>query len=140
MNEQPDAVIRTWFEEVWNERRQDTIDRLFAPDGVAHGLPGGPINGPAGFRPLFDAFRGAFPDIHVTVDRTIVQGDMVAAHCTVTGTHTGGDLRIEATGRQVEFQGVTIARIVDGRFGEVWNCFDFLTMYQQLDVVPQIGA
>jgi len=130
--------VRAWFEEVWNQGREDTIDRIFAADGLAHGLPGGPLRGPDAFRPLFQMFRGAFPDIHIAVERTITEREFVAAHCRVTGTHTGATLAIPPTGRRIEFQGVTIARIVDGQLREGWNCFDFLTMYQQLGVVPQI--
>jgi predicted ester cyclase len=75
------------------------------------------------------------PDIHIEVERTITEGDLVAAHCRVTGTHRGGTLGFAPTGRRVDFHGVTIARIVDGQFREGWNSFDFLTLYQQLGVV-----
>lgn len=61
---------------------------------------------------VFKLFRGAFPDIHIDVERTVTEGDVVAAYCHVTGTHTG-----------------------DG-----WNCFDFLTMYQQLGTMPPMPA
>jgi steroid delta-isomerase-like uncharacterized protein len=138
MSVQPDTVMRAWFDEVWNQGREDTINRIFAADGLTHGLPGGPMRGPDGFRPLFQMFRGAFPDIHIAVERTITQGEFVAAHCRVTGTHQGETLGIAPTGRQIDFQGITIARVVDGQFHEGWNCFDFLTMYQQLGVVPTI--
>jgi predicted ester cyclase len=56
----------------------------------------------------------------------------------VTGTHTGDTLGIVPTGRKVDFEGMTIARIVRGQFVEGWNCYDFLTMYQQIGVVPPI--
>jgi steroid delta-isomerase-like uncharacterized protein len=138
MSVQPDAVIRSWFEQAWNQKKDDTIDRLLATDVVVHGLPGGPMRGPASFRPLYDSFRGAFPDIHITVERTITQGDFVAAHCRVTGTHSGDALGVPATGRRVDFQGIVMARVGDGQLREGWNCFDFLTMYQQLGVVPPI--
>jgi steroid delta-isomerase-like uncharacterized protein len=136
MSMQPEAVMRTWFEEVWNQGREDAIDRLFAADGLAHGLPGGPLRGPAAFRAIFNTFRGAFPDIRITVERTVTQGEFVAAHCRVTGTYRNATLGIAPTDQRVDFQGVTIARIVDGQFREGWNCFDFLAMYQQLGAIP----
>jgi steroid delta-isomerase-like uncharacterized protein len=138
MSVQPDVVMRTWFEEVWNQGREDTIERIFAADGLAHGLPGGPMRGPEGFRPVFRQFRGAFPDIRIAVERTVTEGEFVVAHCRVTGTHQGETLGIAPTGRAIDFQGVTIARVVDGQLREGWNCFDFLTMYQQLGIVPAI--
>jgi steroid delta-isomerase-like uncharacterized protein len=136
MSMPPDAVMRTWFDEVWNQGRVDTIDRLFTDNTVAHGLPGGPMKGAASFKQVFDTFRGAFPDIQIVVERTITEGDLVTAHCRVTGTHSGGTLGFPPTGRRVEFEGMTIARVADGQLQEGWNCFDFLTMYQQLGVVP----
>ena len=138
MSEANKAIVRRWFEEVWNQGREDSITRIFAADAVAHGLPDGPMRGPDAFRPLFHAFRGAFPDIRIDVERTVTEGDLVAAHGRVTGTHQGDTLGIAPTGKRIDFEGVTIARVVDGQFREGWNCFDFLTMYQQLGVLPQI--
>jgi hypothetical protein len=58
------------------------------------------------------------------------------AHCRVTGTHTGNTLGFAPTGREVDFHGVTIARVVGEQILEGWNCFDFLPMDQQLGVIP----
>ena len=132
----PETVMRTWFEEVWNQGREDAIDRLFAADGLVHGLPGSPLKGPGAFKGLFKTFRGAFPDMHITVERAITQGEMVVAHCRVTGTCQSADLGVAPTGQCVDFYGVAIGRIVDGQLHEGWNCFDFLTMYQQLGAIP----
>jgi steroid delta-isomerase-like uncharacterized protein len=133
-----ETVVRNWFDEVWNQGREETIDRLLSTEAVAHGLPGGPTRGPQAFRSVFKSFRSAFPDLHVAVERTVTEGDVVAAYCHVTGTHTGDSLGVPATGKRVDFHGVTIARITDGTIGEGWNCFDFLTMYQQLGVLPAV--
>jgi steroid delta-isomerase-like uncharacterized protein len=138
MTPQPEAVIRAWFDEVWNQRQVDSIDRMFAADAVAYGLPGGTMQGPDGFRPLFNAFCGAFPDIHITVEQTVTEGAMVAARCRVTGTHTGEGLGVAVTGKAVDFQGIVLATIVDGQLRSGWNIFDFLTMYQQLGVIPPV--
>jgi steroid delta-isomerase-like uncharacterized protein len=138
MSVQLDTAMRAWFDEVWTQGREDTIYRLLAADGVAHGLPGGPIRGPDHFRSHFQVFRGAFPDIHVAVERTVTEGEFVVAHCRVTGTHQGDTLGIPPTGKQVDFEGVTIVKMVDGLFREGWNFFDFLKMYQQLGVIPPL--
>ena len=138
MSPTPDAVMRRWFDEVWNQGREATIDELFAPDAIAYGLGGGDIAGPEAFRPIFHTFRGAFPDIHISVLRTVTEGDLVAVHVRVTGTHTGESLGVAPSGRPVTFEGMTIGRIAEGRFREGWNSFDFLTMYQQIGLVPPI--
>lgn len=135
MSARPADVMETWFEEVWNQGQEATIDRLFAPNGVVHGLPGGDVCGPSGFRSVFQAFRGTFPDIRVAVEKTVTEGDTVAVLCRVTGTHTGASMGMPPTGRRVDFQGVVIARVSDGLLQEGWNCFDFLTMYQQIGAV-----
>lgn len=140
MSMSAEAVMRTWFDEVWNQGREATIDRLFAADALAYGLPGGPMRGPDGFRPVFQAFRNAFPDIHIEIERAISAGDSVAASCHVTGTHTGAMPGLPPTGRRVDFHGMTMATVVDGVVRECWNCFDFLTMYQQLGVVAPIST
>jgi steroid delta-isomerase-like uncharacterized protein len=135
---QPDAMMRRWFDEVWNQGRVETIYELSTPDTAIHGLPGAPMRGSDAFKGLFDAFRGAFPDLRITVVRTITQGDTVAVHCRVTGTHLGATLGLAPTNRQVDFEGVTIVRAQDGRLVEGWNFFDFLRMYQQLGAVPAL--
>ena len=128
----PDAVLRAWFDEVWNQGREETIDRLFAADGLAHGLPGdGVLQGPAAFKPFFRNFRGAFPNIRIDVVRTVTEGETVAAHCRVVGTHTGETMG-KATGKRTEFWGMCIARVRDGQIVEAWNTFDFMALYQQL--------
>ena len=128
----PDSVVRAWFHEVWDEGREEAIDRLMAPDALVHGLGAEPIRGPEGFKPYFRTMRAALGDLEVRVERTVVQGEMVAAHCHVIARHVGDTLGGPATGRPVEFWGITIARVVNGKLVEGWNAFDFLAMYQQL--------
>ncbi len=70
--------------------------------------------------------------ISIVVQRTVVQDDMCAAFCRVTAVHAGDTFGAPATGEMVDFTGISIARVRDGRIVEVWNCFDFLSMYQQI--------
>jgi steroid delta-isomerase-like uncharacterized protein len=129
------ALIRRWFEEVWNKGRAEAIDELFDEEGVAHGLAdegGAPLRGPANFRVFHSKFREAFPGIEVVVDDAISEGDKVAARCTVRGRHEGDTLGFAATSRPVEFTGMTFARVRDGKIVEAWNNFDFMSMFQQL--------
>jgi steroid delta-isomerase-like uncharacterized protein len=143
MPDSPETVVRAWFDEVWNQGREDTIDRLFARDGVAHGLSGSDgasMRGPEAFKPFFRKFRGAFPDIRVEVVRTVSEGDMVTAHCHVTGSHRGDALGQSATGKPIDIWGTSIAQVRDGQIIEAWNHFDFLTLYQQLGWLPSLPA
>lgn len=128
----PEALIRAWFHEVWDEGREEAIDRLLAPHAIAHGLAPEGIRGPEGFKPYFRAMRAALGDLEITVLRTISEGELVCAHCQVVARHVGDALGAPATNRRVEFQGMTVARVQNGQLVEGWNCFDFLSMYQQL--------
>jgi steroid delta-isomerase-like uncharacterized protein len=133
----PDALVRAWFHEVWDEGREEAIDRLMAADAIVHGLGEQVLRGPEAFKPFFHTMREALGDLEVKVERTIVQGDMVAAHCHVIARHVGESLGGPASGKTVDFYGITIARVVEGQLIEGWNVFDFLRMYQQMGWVKE---
>ena len=78
------------------------------------------------------AFRQAFPDLRIDVDDCLTDGDRVAFRCRVRGTHSGGGLGCDATGRRVEFMGMGIVRVRDGKIAEAWNTFDFQAMNEQI--------
>lgn len=142
MSEDNKAFMRRWFEEVWNKGREEAIDEMLAEDVVANGLvdeSGEPLRGTAGFKPYFRRFREAFPEIEVVVEDVIAEGDKVAARCTVRGYHRGDTLGFAATERPVEFTGVSIIRIRDGKIVEAWNNFDFMTMFQQLGALSLVA-
>jgi steroid delta-isomerase-like uncharacterized protein len=138
MSEENKALIRRWFYQVWNKGCADAIPEMFAEDGIAHGLsddPANPLRGPAGFLPFHAQFREAFPNIEVVVEDQIAEGELVATRCTVRGKHTGDSLGFAATQAPVEFTGITITRIKDGKIVEAWNNFDFMKMYKQLGAI-----
>lgn len=133
----PETVLRAWFDELWCQGREDTIDRLLAVDGKAYGLGEAPLIGPDAFRPYYRALRKTFPDIHVDVVRSMESGDMAVVHCRVTATHSGDGLG-PVSHKPVEFWGFCMARVKDGQLVEGWNCFDFMTCYQQMGLLPQL--
>jgi len=134
-------VALAWFEQAWNAGDESAIDRLMAPSAKFHGLPiadAPPIIGPAAFKPLFREFRQAFPDLNIQLLRIVCEGDLVASHCLVSGTHTGAGPgpSVQATGLPIRFFGMAFAVVQNGQIQEGWNCFDFSSMYQQLGVAP----
>ena len=140
MSGENENLVRRWFEEVWNKGREEAIDEMFAEDGIAHGLAdegGNPLRGPAGFKPFFRKFHGAFPDIEVVVEDTITEGDKIAARCTVRGKHQSDSLGFAATQQPMEISGITIVRVRDGKIVEAWNNFDFMSMFQQLGALER---
>src|SRR5438093_12903410 len=114
-----EALTRRWFEEVWNQGRVEAIDELLAEDGIAHGLGSGDdLRGPAGFKPFHARFKGAFPDIRITVEDMISEGDMVAVRFTCRGTHAGDHLGVAPTNRKVAFEAMSFVRWRDGQVVE----------------------
>ena len=135
MSKTPDAVVRAWFKEVWDEGREEAIDRLAHANAIVHGL-GGPGSPPMRisdeFKNLFRMFRQALGDLEIAVEKTVTEGEQCAAYCRVKGRHVGDALGGPPSGRPIEFSGITIAIVRDGKIVEGWNCFDFLSMYQQI--------
>ena len=117
-------IVHRWFEHVWNKRRKEAIDEMLHEDAAVHGL-GEDDGGREGFRRFYDTFHNNFDDIHVDVVRTSAQDDLVAAHCHVKAKH-------RPTGKDVQFSGMTISRLEDGRIKESWNHFDFLQLLHQV--------
>lgn len=127
--------MHRWFEEVWNQKSEQAIDEMCAADVIANGLTdaeGNTIRGIQAYKNLFRTFLAAYPDIKITVEDTISEGDKIAARCRVSATHTGDALRIAPTDRAVEFTGMTIVRLENGKIAEAWNEFDFMKMYSQV--------
>ena len=139
MSEQNKAVIRRWIEAL-NAGNLDVADEIYAPDFVMHD-PGNPdrLPGPEGTKQGFAAFLAAFPDLHVTIEDIIAEGDKVVWRVSLTGTHKGEFLGIAPTGKQITNTGITIVRMVDGKFVEGWQNGDDLGMLQQIGAIPPLG-
>lgn len=136
MFEENKALVRRWFDDVWNRGSASAVDQLMSADAVVHGL-GEPMQGPAAFKRFHAAYREAFPDVQIEVKDMVAEGDKVAFRWTATATHRGVSLGFAATNRNVHFAGMGIIRVKDGKLVEGWNTFDQLGMLQQLGVVPK---
>jgi steroid delta-isomerase-like uncharacterized protein len=138
MSEENKALIQRWFEEVWNQGNSKTIDELLDENGVIHGLTdasGQPVRGLQAFHEFHDRFRNAFSGLDISVDDVIAEDDRVVARCSVRGKHTGESLGFAATNAPIQFEGIAIVRVKDGKIIEAWNQFDFLEMNRQLGVL-----
>lgn len=126
---------KRWFDEVWNNQNADAIDEMFAEDGVANGIydeQGNVVVGPAGYRPFHKKFISAFPDLKVTVEDSVTEGDKIAVRCRVTATHSGEGIGVAPHGTPVEFTFMSIVRVENGKIAEAWNNVDFMQMYSQV--------
>ncbi len=129
------AVARRWTEELWNGRI-DLVDELFAADVVDHNPLPGSAAGRDGQRQEVEMFRSAFPDLEVTPEDIIAEGDRAVVRWTATGTHRAEVLGVAPTGRTVSLHGIDVVRVSDGRIVERWGEFDALGLLAQLDAFP----
>lgn len=95
--------------------------------------------GPEGFKQYMSMFRTAFPDINLTIEDTVAEGDRVVIRLTGRGTHKGNLMGIAPTGKSISVNATVISHHAGGKQVEVWICIDQLGMLQQLGVVPPIG-
>jgi steroid delta-isomerase-like uncharacterized protein len=123
---------RVWIEGI-NRGDVSAADASFAPDCVVH-ITGvaEPVRGVGSWKELMAGLLNAFPDLHVTVEDQLVQGDRVAFQWRATGTHTGALGAAPPTGKQIALDGLIIDRVVDGRVQERWEQWDQSLMLQQL--------
>jgi len=123
--------------EVFAQGRIEVVDEVLAPEIVNHGgMPPGLPPGPEGVKALAAAARNAFPDLNVTINRSISEGDFVVLHVTNSGTMKGEFAGMPASGKHATWDAIHIDRIVDGKVIEHWVVQDQLGMLQQLGFIP----
>lgn len=133
--DQNKARFREFIEEVINKRNLAKFDEYLTPDFVEHEVvePFPPTRD--GVRQLFTGMLSAFPDLKVTINDAIAEGDKVVLRQTWSGTHKGEFMGIPATGKRVEFSVIDIVRMKNGIATEHWGVSDSLKMMQQMGVV-----
>lgn len=136
--EENKAMVRRIFEEVIVKGNLSAVDEIMASNYVYH-FPGQDVKGPEGFKEFVKMMRTAFPDLSMTIEDQIAEGDKVATRETMRGTHKGDFMGIAATGKQVTWKGMVIVHFQDGKEVEAWGSPDNLGLFQQLGVIPPIG-
>jgi steroid delta-isomerase-like uncharacterized protein len=137
MSEEENRTIAERFgEDVWGRGDLDAMDELFAPDYIDHGAPPGEASGREWHKRLVAAFRSAFPDLSITNEDVIAAGDKVVLRWRGHGTHEGDLMGIPPTGKHVEFSGIEVLRVAEGKVVERWGEGNDLQVMQQLGVVP----
>jgi predicted ester cyclase len=128
------ALAKRWFEEVWNQGKESTIDELFHSQGKAYGFPepDSVLIGPEAFKTIHRHFHSAFGDIHIHIDDLVAEGDRVAIRWTCTMKHTGNGLGFAATGKDATLPGSSFITCRDGIMTEGWNSMDMTKLTLQL--------
>ncbi len=137
MSQENVAIVRRWFDEVWNRGQLATIHELMAADAVGIGQGGGEvvIRGPHEFQAFVEKLRGAFPDIHVTIEDAFAAGDKAAARWSATMTHRGDHLGVPASGKQVRITGISLVKIANGKIVAGWDNWDEMTMMRAIGAI-----
>src|SRR5512134_349739 len=118
------------FLEKMGQGRFDQLDQIYGPGFVAHGsardytLEEDNESG--------KAWRAAFPDLQVSVERTVADGDLVAVHWSAAGTNTVAAAGMPGQGKRARVEGMTFFRFVDGRIVEEWSIIDLAALNKQL--------
>ena len=118
------------------ESLANAIDELVAPDAVVRTPLPIDVTGAEALKHIWAMLFSVYPDIHVTVEDLIAEGDKVVARNTVTGTHRGEFMGVAATGKSVTYNEIFIFRFADGRVVETWGVVDVLAQMKQIGVVP----
>lgn len=132
------AVAQQFYAEVFSAGNLNLIDELFAVTFVDRD-PGNPFQSREGLKQFVSMYRGAYPDLHITIEDMIAEGDKLVVRFIARGTHKGTLMGIPPTGRQVTVTGIDILRFEDGKMAEHWGNQDILGMMQQLGVIPALG-
>jgi steroid delta-isomerase-like uncharacterized protein len=114
----------------------ESIDELAAPDALIHTPIPIDATGPELMKEVFTRLLRAYPDLHITIEDLIEEGDEVVFRNTVTGTHRGEYMGLPPTGRSVTYDEIIIGRFVGGRIAETWAVVDVLSQMRQLGAIP----
>jgi steroid delta-isomerase-like uncharacterized protein len=126
-----DAVNSGDPELIWK-----TIDELVEPDAQIRTPAPIEATGAQLLKELFGRLHRAFPDLHITVEELIAEGDKVVIRDTVTGTHQGEYMGIPPTGKPITYNEIHIGRFANGRITETWGVVDVLSQMRQLGAIP----
>jgi steroid delta-isomerase-like uncharacterized protein len=137
----PKKVINKFVEELWNERRLDVADEIFAADCVTHQLRSGDpdeaiARGPQAIKEHVASWIASFPDLRFNIEQMLAEDDRVATQLLAEGTHKGAWLGIPATSKKLRIRIFTIHRVVQGQMVEDWVIMESLGVLQQLGIVP----
>lgn len=133
-------ITRYFLGEAFSSGNFAPADEWVAPNWVNHdpSTPELPA-GPEGFKQLVSTYRAAFPDLNITVDEVVAEGDKVAGRWTATGTNTGSLMGMPPTGKHATITGISILTFAGGQITEQRTNWDTMGMLQQLGIIPTPG-
>jgi steroid delta-isomerase-like uncharacterized protein len=133
--------VQKFYDQVFNAHNVDMVDSFVTADFTDHN----PDQGHSGkgiddLKTSLKEFFAAFPDIHITPNFMVAEGDKITVHMTMTGTNSGAMMGMPATNKQVNVDGVDILTIKDGKATERWGYFDTMKFMMQMGMMPPPGT
>ena len=129
-------LLKALVEEVWNEGNLQKIEEYVAEDCLEHN-PYGDVEGIEGHRQFVMAIHDTYDDFRLIAHNIVADDDFVSYNFTVEGKHTGSVGEVRPTNKNVEVDGVYLARIESGKIVEAWNHFDTMSLLDQLGQLPE---
>lgn len=131
------AILCRWWDAINQGNADAIIDEVYAADYILHDpSQPEPVVGTVGVREFIASVTTAFPDLQMTLDDLVGEGDRVVQRLTARGTHQGEFLGVPASGKEVNIWLMVISRMADGKIAEEWQMVDALTLLQQIGAVP----
>jgi len=130
------ALVRAYYEAIYNERQVDDIDRFLSPRFQSAG-PGGATMDLATHTGALSASLAGLPDLHLTIEEQIAERGAVVTRWAASGTHKGTLFGIPATGAAIRASAIHIHHVVDGRIVDQWEQFDTMGVLRQLGMLPK---
>jgi predicted ester cyclase len=124
-----------FIDEVFNKGNLSYIDKYSTPNLIDHTPLPGLAPGPEGLKQFVAGMRTAFPDLHYTVQDSVVEGDKVVTRATARGTMKGDFMNMPASGKSAQWEEIHITRFAEGLAVEHWGIVDQLSMLTQLGFV-----
>jgi steroid delta-isomerase-like uncharacterized protein len=135
-SETNEAAVRNCFEQA-SKGNFGALRGIVTADYVVHPEE---ARGAEGLAEMVKGYRAALAGLSVTIDHQFSQGDHVATRTTIRGRHEGELMGVPATGRDVEFTGLTISRCADGKLAEEWELIDVVGVLRQLGALPEMAG
>jgi steroid delta-isomerase-like uncharacterized protein len=135
------AIARRWSEELWSQGNLAVASEIISPDYVRHD-PGDPFpaQGPEDVKRIVTMLRSMLPDLTITVEQMVAEGDYVVSRYTSTATDTRGYMGMPPTGKTIRTSAMQMFRFADGKIVESWAVRDDLGTLRQLGHFPRPPA
>ena len=131
------AIIQRWWGAMNDGSAGAIIDEIYAADYILHDpTQPKPTIGTEGIREFIGMVTAAFPDLRMTLDDLVAEGDRVVQRLTARGTHQGEFFGVPASGNSIVVWLYVTSRIADGKVAEEWQLLDALSLMQQIGAVP----